>query len=104
LNVTLNVINKIFEMKEINGSQIFYRILFLFFFPERKILFKKFDDTLGISEGLLINIIDLFKSIWKSSLSNITCLFVLIHDFVVENRKVQSKTESNWVAGIQRSN
>jgi len=50
-------------MKEINGSQIFYRILFLFFFPERKILFKKFDDTLGISEGLLINIIDLFKSI-----------------------------------------
>jgi len=37
--------------------------LFLLFFPERKILLKKFDDALGISEGLLINIIDLFESV-----------------------------------------
>ena len=78
--------------------------MFLFFFPERKILFEKFDDALGISEGLLINIIDLFESVRKSSLSNITGLFVLIHDLVVEDRKVQSKTESNWVACVQRSN
>ena len=68
--------------------------------PKREVLLEKLDDGLGISECLLVNIVDLFKSVRKSLFTELTGLLVVVHDLVVEHGEVQSKTQSNWVAGI----
>ena len=76
--------------------------MLLFFFPEGEILLKEFDDGFGISEGFLIYVINLLKSIRESGFSEFTGLLVVVHNFIVEDREVKSKTKSDWVAGIQR--
>jgi hypothetical protein len=43
--------------------------LLILLLPEGKVLFQELDDRLGIFEGLLINIIDLLKSICESLLT-----------------------------------
>ena len=48
-------------------SQIFDCVLGLFFFPEGKVFFEKFDNRFGISESLFIDIIDLLESQLKSA-------------------------------------
>jgi len=75
--------------------------LLFFLFPKGKILLKKLDDGFSISEGFLIYIVDLFKSIRQSLFSKFTGLLVVVHNFIVEHREVQGKSQSNWVAGIQ---
>jgi len=86
---------------ESSCSQVLNIVLLLFFFPERKVLFKEFDDRFGISEGLLVNVIDLLESVGESSFSEFTGLLVVVHNFVVEDGEVKSKTKSDWVAGVQ---
>jgi hypothetical protein len=76
--------------------------LLLFFFPEGEILLKEFDDGFGISEGFLIDVINLLESIRESGFSEFTGLLVVVHNFIVEDREVKSKSKSDWVAGIQR--
>jgi hypothetical protein len=49
-------------------SEVF-DVLFFFLFPERQVLLKKFNDRFSISEGLLINVINLLKSVGKSLVS-----------------------------------
>ena len=76
--------------------------MLLFFFPEGQVLFEELNDGLGISEGLFVNIIDLLESIRKCGFSEFAGLLVVVHDLVVEDREVESKSESNWVAGVER--
>ena len=82
-------------------SQVFDGILLLLFFPEGKILLKELDDRFGISEGFLINVINLFESIGESGFTEFTGLLVVVHNFVVEDGEVKSKSKSDWVAGVQ---
>jgi hypothetical protein len=82
-------------------SQVFNGILLLLFFPEGEILLKEFDDRFGISEGFLINVINLLESVGESSFSKFTGLLVVVHNLVVEDGEVKSKSKSDWVAGIQ---
>jgi len=82
-------------------SQVFDVVLLFFFFPERKVLFKKFNDGFGISESLLIYIVNLFECIGKSSLSKLYSLLFVVHNFIVEHREVKSKSKSNWIAWVQ---
>jgi hypothetical protein len=84
-------------------SYVFNGVLFFLFFPEREVFFKELDDGFSISESFLINIVDLLEGVRKCGLSKFTCFLVIIHDFIVENREVKSKSKSDWVAGIQRS-
>jgi hypothetical protein len=76
--------------------------LLLFLLPEGQVLLEELDDGLGISEGLLIDIVDLFEGIGQGGLTKLTGLLVVVHHFVVEHGEVQSKTKSDWVAGVQR--
>ena len=62
---------------------------------------EELDDRLGISEGFFIDIIDLLQSFGQSLLTEFTGLLMVVHDFVVEHREVQSESESNGVAGIE---
>jgi len=82
-------------------SQVLNSVLFFLFFPEGKVLLKKLNDGFGVSEGFLINIVDLLKSIRQSLLSKFACLLVVVHHLVVEHGEVQSKSKSDWVACVQ---
>jgi len=83
------------------GSQVFNGVLLLFFFPEGEILLKELDDRFGISEGLLIDVINLLESIWESGFSEFTGLLMIVHNFIVEDREVKSKSKSDWIASIK---
>ena len=54
-----------------------------------------------ISEGFFIDIIDLLESFSESGFSEFTSLLMVVHNLVVEDREVKSKSKSNWVAGVQ---
>jgi len=82
-------------------SQVFNVVLLFFFFPEGKVFFKELDDGFGISESFLINVINLLESIRQSLFSEFASLFVVVHNFVMENREVKGKSKSDWVAGVQ---
>jgi len=75
--------------------------LLLFFFPEGKVLLEKFNDRFGISEGFFIDIINFLKSLRKGNFSKGACLRVVVHNFIVENREVKSKSKSDWIASVQ---
>ena len=74
--------------------------MLLLLLPEGEVLLEELDDGLGISEGLLVNVIDLLESVGEGLFSELAGLLVVVHDLVVEHGEVQSKTQSNWVAGI----
>jgi len=75
--------------------------LFLLFFPEGNVLLEELNDGLSISEGLLINIVDLFESIRECLFSKGAGFLVVVHNLVVEYGEVKSKSKSDWVAGIE---
>ena len=82
-------------------SEILDGVLLFLLLPEGKILLKELNDGFGISEGLLIHVIDLLKSIWKSLFSEFAGLLVVVHNLIVEHWEVEGKTKSNWVASIE---
>jgi len=75
--------------------------LLFFFFPEGEVLFKELDDGFGISESLLVDVIDFLEGIRECGFSEFTSLLVVVHDFVVEDGEVEGKTKSDWVASVQ---
>lgn len=78
-------------------SQVFDGILLLLFFPEGKILLKELDDRFGISEGFLINVINLLESIGESGFTEFTGLLVVVHNFIVEDGEVKSKPRDSMI-------
>jgi hypothetical protein len=70
-------------------------------FRSGKVLLEKFNDGFGISEGFFIDIINFLKSLRKGSFSKGACLRVVVHNFVVENREVKSKSKSDWMSSLQ---
>ena len=82
-------------------SEVLDGVLLFFLFPEGEIFLEELNDGLGISEGLLINVIDLLESIREGLLSELTGLLMVVHNFIVEHREVKGKTKSNWVAGVE---
>ena len=85
----------------VGSSEILDGVLLLFLLPEREVLLEQLDDALGISESLLIDVIDLLEGVGQSGLTKLARLLVVVHHLVVEHGEVQSKTQSDWVAGVQ---
>ena len=56
----------------------------LLLFPESQVLLEKLDDALGVTESLLIDVINLVHGILEGSLGKLASLFVILHHFVVE--------------------
>jgi hypothetical protein len=86
---------------ESSGSEVLDGVLFFLFFPERKVFLKELNDGFGISESLLINIVDLLEGIRQSSFSEFASLLMVVHNFVMEDREVKGKTKSDWVACVK---
>jgi len=75
--------------------------LFLLFLPKGEVFLEEFDDRLGISESLFVDIIDLLEGIRQGLLSELAGLLVVVHHLVMEHGEVQGKTQSDWVAGVK---
>jgi len=73
-------------------------LTFFFLLPEGQVLLEELNDGLGITEIILLKFIDLLEGILESLVSELTGSLVVLHDFVVEDREVKSKSELNWVA------
>ena len=73
----------------------------LFFFPKSQVLLKELDNWFGITEIILLKLINLVKSILKCTVSELASHLMVLHDFVVENGKIKGETELDGVAGGQ---
>ena len=84
----------------ITSSQVIDIVIrvFLLFFPESKVLLQELDDTLGVAEVFLFKFVDLVKSFLESLVGKVAGGLVILHDFVMEDRGVEGKTELDWVA------
>merc|ERR1719263_1515484 len=86
----LSSIHSLLDTPIIGCSEVLNIVLFFLLLPEGKVLLKKLNDGLGISEGLLIDVVNLLKSIRQSLLSEFTGLLVVVHHFVVETEKFKA--------------
>jgi len=73
-------------------------VTFLFLLPEGEVLLEEFDDALGVTEVVFLELIDLIKSLLESVIGELTGLGVILEDFVVEDGEVEGKTELDRVA------
>jgi len=90
-----------FEWLVRHCSEVLDSILTVLFLPERQVLLQQLDDGLGISKGFLINVINFLEGLRESLLTKGASLLMVVHDLVVEDRVVESETESDWVAWIK---
>jgi len=74
-------------------------VLFLIFLlPESEVLLEQLNDGLGITEVIFLELIDFVKSLLESLIGELASSLVVLHDFVVEDREVEGKTELDGVA------
>ena len=59
-------------------------ITFTFFLPQGQVLLQELDDGLSITEVVLFEVVNLLKGVLESTVSQLTCLSVVLHNFVVE--------------------
>jgi len=93
--------NNTFTANQISTcSQIidFVTTVLFFFLPEGKVLFQEFNDTLGVSEVFLLELVNLVKGLLEGLVCKFAGSFVVLHDLIVENGEVEGKTELDWVA------
>ena len=73
-------------------------ITFFLFLPESQVLLEELNDALGVTEVILLELVDLLESILESLISKLTSGLVVFHNFVVEDGEVKGKTKLDWVA------
>ena len=61
-------------------------------FPESKVLLEKLNDGVGVTEGLLIDVVNFVHGVLESGLSQLACLFVVLHHLIVEDREVEGES------------
>ena len=82
-------------------SEVLNCIIGIFLLPEGQVLLEQLDDGLGISEGLLIDVVNFLEGFREGSLAELARLVVVVHDFVVEDGEVEGETEADWVAWVK---
>ena len=65
-------------------------ITFLLFLPEGQVFLKELNDALGVTEVILLELVDLLESVLESLVSKLTSGLVVFHNFVVEDGEVES--------------
>ena len=75
--------------------------IFLFFFPECEVLLEELNDALGVTEVVLLELIDLVESRLEGVVCELAGLRVVLQHLVVEDGEVKSKTKLDWVARWQ---
>ena len=73
-------------------------ITLLFLLPESEVLLEELDDALGVTEVVLLELVDFVESLLKGFVSELAGLGVILEDFVVEDREVKGEAELDGVA------
>jgi len=73
-------------------------VTLLFLFPESKVFLKQLDDALGVTEIVFLELVDLVEGFLQGVVSELAGLFVVLHNFIVENREVQGQAKLDGVA------
>ena len=79
-------------------SQVIDVLALLLFFPEGEVLLEELDDGLGVTEIVLLELINLVKSILEGLVGKLAGGLVVLHHLVVEDGEVQGQAELDWVA------
>ena len=75
---------------------------FFLLLPEGQVLLEELNDALGITEVVLLELINLVESGLESEVSELAGLLVVLHDLVVEHGEVEGKAELDGVAWGKR--
>ena len=67
--------------------------------PEGEVLLEELDDALGVTEVVLLELVDLVESILEGLVSKLAGSLVVLKHLVVEDGEVKGKTELDGVAG-----
>ena len=74
------------EIQTLRLSKVIDLVTFLLFIlPKGQVLLEKFNDTLSITEVILLELVNLVKSILESAISELASGLVVLHDLVVED-------------------
>ena len=73
-------------------------VTLLFLLPEGEVLLEELDDALGVTEVVLLELINLVESLLEGVVSDLASLGVILEDFVVEDREVKGETKLDGVA------
>ena len=73
-------------------------VALLFLFPEGEVLFEELDDALGVTEVVLLKLVDLVESGLESVVGELAGLGVVLQHFVVEDAVVEGESELDGVA------
>jgi len=76
-------------------------ITLFFLLPEGKVFLKELDDALGISELVLLELVDLVESVLEGLISELDGLLGVLHGLVVEDREVEGESELDGRASGQ---
>ena len=66
--------------------------------PEGQVLFEELDDALGVTEVILLKLVNLVKGILEGLVSKLASGLVVLHHLVVEDGEVEREAELNGVA------
>jgi len=81
------------------SSQVIDGVVTLFFFfPESEVLFEELDDTLGITEVVLLELVNLVEGILQGLISESDSFLRVLLCLIVEHGEVESKAEFDRVA------
>ena len=108
-NVVMRSLRRIHRLKRVkkqntcakNNSEVLDLVatVLLFLFPEGQVLLEELDDALGVTEIVFLEFVNLVQSVLESAISELAGGRVVLHDFVVEDREVKSKSKLDGVAG-----
>ena len=79
-------------------SEIVDLVIAIFVLPQGQVLLKEFNNALGITEVILLKLVNLIESILEGLVSELTGSLVVLHNFVVEDGEVKGEAELDGVA------
>jgi hypothetical protein len=73
-------------------------VVVLLFSPESEVLLEEFDDALGVTEIVFLELVNFVKGVLEGLVSEVAGGLVVLHGFVVEDREVEGKSELDRIA------
>ena len=79
-------------------SEIVDLVIAILVLPQGQVLLKEFNNALGITEVILLKLVNLIESILEGLVSELTGSLVVLHNFVVEDGEVKGEAELDGIA------